>query len=328
MNTTNLVSMLSVCRPAGCKAERKFISHFLKPLGLKHDDVGNLYKRIGDLPLLWSCHTDTVHGRSSLQNVVVLDDWALLADGETSNCLGADDTIGVWIMAEMIKAKRPGLYVFHRAEEQGGKGSQHIAKNPKLLDGIDCAIALDRRGFGDVITHQCGRCCSDNFAQSLSKKLGGQFKPCDSGVFTDTANYTDIVGECTNLSVGYFDQHTKRECSDLRFAAELRDKLCDLDFSDLTIERKAGESDPKDLWSNVYDWDRWQHAASPYSKSTKSLWYNGSSYGGYSSKDEYVEMSLPELVEEYPDAVADILTAYGIREKDLIAELRSRGEIL
>jgi hypothetical protein len=332
MNTTNLLPMLSVMRPSGSKAERRFIKHFLSPLGLKHDDAGNLYKRIGDLPVLWSSHTDTVHGRSGLQAVTVLEDWALLADGETANCLGADDTVGVWLMSEMIKAKRPGLYIFHRGEECGGKGSSHIARNPKLLDGIECAIAFDRKGHSDVITHQCGRCCSDKFALSLAGKLGGTYKPCSGGVFTDTANYVDRIGECTNLSVGYYDQHSKRECTDLQFAAELRDKLLDLDFSDLETERKPGEKDTKDWsWSNhPYDldsWDNWGRSAHPYTGSS-SGW--SKSYGNsrhYTSWYDYDNKTMEELVEEFPDEVATILEACGVHEKELLQELRRMGVI-
>jgi hypothetical protein len=331
MNTNTLVDMLSIMRPAGSKAERRFIKHYLTPLGVKHDDVGNVYKRIGDLPILWSSHTDTVHGRSGMQSVTVLDNWAMLSDGETANCLGADDTVGVWIMTEMIKAKRPGLYVFHRAEEQGGRGSNHIRRNPKLLEGINCAIAFDRKGYGDVITHQGSRCCSDVFAEDLAKKLGGVYKPSDKGLFTDTANYTDHVAECTNLSVGYYDQHSKGECTDLTFAAELREKMCDLDFGSLPIIRKPGEHDAKDyMWSNhPYDIDNWHYQPDYYSKRGTNSTTTGWSKSSYTKYNMWAdEKSMVELVEEYPEAVAEILMAYGLQEKDLIEELKSRGEIL
>src|SRR5205085_807202 len=95
----------------------------------------------------------------------------------------------------------------------GGKGSGFIAdKNKKALDGIKFAIAFDRRGTKSIITFQRSkRCCSDDFAKSLAEQfdLG---HTCDTtGSFTDTASYTDLVGECTNISVGYEGAHSQGE---------------------------------------------------------------------------------------------------------------------
>lgn len=42
---------------------------------------------------------------------------------ETSNCLGADCTVGVWLITEMIKAGVAGIYVIHNNEEVGCIGS-------------------------------------------------------------------------------------------------------------------------------------------------------------------------------------------------------------
>jgi len=65
-------------------------------------------------------------------------------------------------------------------------GSKFIAKRtPALLTGIDYAIALDRKGSRDVITHQFGRCCSDAFAKSLAQGaellMAWAYKPDSSG---------------------------------------------------------------------------------------------------------------------------------------------------
>ena len=37
------------------------------------------------------------------------------------------------------------------------------------------------------------------------------WKTDTGGSFTDTANYTDIIPECTNLSCGYYNAHTQSE---------------------------------------------------------------------------------------------------------------------
>jgi hypothetical protein len=157
-------------------------------------------------------------------------------------------------MLQMIRRKIPGLYVFHRAEEIGGRGSSHTAgKEPDRLAGITHAIAFDRKGYSDTITHQGHRTCSDSFAADLSARLNAhnkffKFSGCANGIFTDTANYTDIIGECTNLSVGYFGQHTPSEYQDVAFACDLADALCGADWSGLVSSRKAGAVDPDDYY--------------------------------------------------------------------------------
>ena len=119
------LDMLAYKRPNGSASERKFINRFLRPLSVQEDAAGNLIKRIGTAPVLWSSHTDTVHRDSGKQHVILCEDGYVRAVG--SDCLGADDASGMWIMIEMIKAGVEGLYIFHRGEECGGHGSSHIA---------------------------------------------------------------------------------------------------------------------------------------------------------------------------------------------------------
>ncbi len=42
-----------------------------------------------------------------------------------------------------------------------------------------------------------------------------QFKDDKGGTFTDSANYIYNIPECTNISIGYFDQHSNEETFDL-----------------------------------------------------------------------------------------------------------------
>lgn len=249
-----LLDMLETCRPGGSKSEEAYIDRFIKPVCTHEDEYGNLFVVVpapdeGYPNILWSTHTDTVHHHDGTQKVEVTNGVAWTSDG---SCLGSDDTVGNWLALEMIRAQVPGTYVFHREEETGGGGSRHLAKNhPDWLGKFDCAIALDRAGYADVITYQTGgRCASDAFANSLAAILGGDFKPCDGGVFTDTANYTGLIGECTNLSVGYFKQHGPMEHTNLGFAYRLRHALIVADWSKLVFERKPGE----DEWEDDLRW--------------------------------------------------------------------------
>ena len=260
-----LLDMLSYKRPDHSQTDWEFISKFIcapnRDLDPQIDDAGNIWVTVGQAPaIMWSCHTDTVHhsgGRQELwfdgDHVRVVAKSAKLGK---SNALGADDTAGCWLALEMIRARVPGVYAFHRGEETGGHGSSHAAKHEThRFASVSACIALDRRGYDSVITHQGGeRCCSDAFAKSLAAILGGQFAPDDTGLFTDSANYTDAIGECTNLSVGYFDNHGPRESLDLSFVVALRDSMVAADWSALTFERQPGEEDPD--WAAYGQWSR------------------------------------------------------------------------
>jgi hypothetical protein len=249
---------LSYRRPAGSRTERRFLREIL-PAGAERDRHLNYHITVGDSSLLWSCHTDTVHRLGGRQLVDSANGMAFLAHEERqSNCLGADDTIGVWLMLEMIAAGVEGRYIFHYGEERGGIGSTALTRDAHwqpLLRQYRACIALDRMHYGDVITHQgLGRCCSTVFAESLAAILnagdaGFRYRPCAEGIYTDSAEYTDLIGECTNLSVGYFHQHSRSERADIDFAYRLRDVLIEADFSKLAIVRAPGEYDPND-WGN------------------------------------------------------------------------------
>lgn len=300
-----IVAMLGYKRPAGSRTERRFIADYLRPLALQQDKCGNLYRRIGDSPVLWSCHTDTVHRDGGKQNVRLIDGIATTAD-KASNCLGADDTAGVWLMVEMIKAERPGLYVFHRSEEIGGIGSSYIADSfPKLLEQSTIAIAFDRKGCNSVITHQWGgRCASDAFAYSLGNALAMGHRPDDTGSFTDTANYMGLIAECTNLSVGYVGEHTSKESLDVSYLIDLRDALLGLDGRDLIVERDPNYDE------DTFDREEWHSGVHAFTDADQSPRHT---------------LDIYQLVRDNPAEVADFLEEYGFSASELASVIRLRG---
>jgi hypothetical protein len=225
---------------------------------MQSDHFGNRFVHIGKSNTLFSCHTDTVHKSEGLQQVYYdsISDQLFVTNGQ-ADCLGADDGSGIWLMLQMIKNNIPGLYIFHRCEEIGGIGSQWIVDNNiSLLDGIDHAIAFDRKGKTSVITHMFDRVCSDQFASDLSELLGMGFTPDNTGVFTDTAQYTHIIPECTNISVGYNLQHSSREYQECGFLLSLRDRLLSIDWTQLKAYRDPSKPDPDNYWNWEDDWKK------------------------------------------------------------------------
>jgi len=319
-----LSEMLTYKRPHGSRSERDFIGRFIDTVpGMQADNFGNRYLRLGYQPsTMISCHTDTVHSDGGRQNIAYdsrLAEYRLVEtkpkpksarygarfSGRTNghwhkDCLGSDDATGIFVALNMIAARIPALYVFHRAEECGGRGSEYIAMHtPELVKGIDRCIAFDRRGRTDIITHQMmGRSASNTFALALADALGMHHAPCPLGTFTDSANYADLIPECTNVSVGYSLEHTSRESQNWDYLEELVDSVCTLDFSQLPAVRP--------LWdqaayvtvkrSNVA---RYGHTVTTYSdeplatvRNTRAYLdrYIADSYGPWDSDNDYCSL--------------------------------------
>lgn len=273
--TLLLATMHTYARPHGTATESAFIRHFIADLpNATCDDFDNWHVVIGDAPVIWSCHTDTVHRAEGRQHVKVQDGRLRLVRKSQSSCLGADDTVGVFLCREMILAGVAGHYMFHYGEEAGCIGSRSYADDhADDLAHYTHAIAFDRMGTADVITHQCGmRTCSDLFADYLADHLnvgGLHYSPSDRGLFTDTESYADIVSECSNVSVGYFGAHGRSEYVEVAHVLALRERLLALDPAALPVFRDPMVSD--NVWgyhygrgdSVVLDWpeeddERWQ----------------------------------------------------------------------
>ena len=236
-----LQKMLTYCRPHGGEGEHKFVQTFIRPYKPEEmkDTKGEVLAymvRVGevkDAPVLWSGHVDTMHKSDApvKQSIVYDEGCGMIYKDDKVMPLGADNGAGVWLLLEMIDAGVPGTYLFHRGEERGGIGSSGIATHhEEFLKQFKYAIAFDRRGTGDVITEQmCGVCCSDEFALAfaalLNTNVAMDYKPDNTGSFTDTANYIGTIPECTNVSVGYDNEHTPGETLDVWHLMQLRDAV-------------------------------------------------------------------------------------------------------
>ena len=142
----------------------------------------------------------------------------------------------------MISEKIPGLYYFFMGEESGCVGSSSLSRvlESKEHPTMNKCISFDRRGYDSVITAQSGVCASDEFAKELSSRFneyGFWFKPDPTGVYTDSAEFTDIIAECTNISCGYFSEHTKTEKQDLEFLELLGIVCTQIEWETLPIVR-------------------------------------------------------------------------------------------
>lgn len=291
------IDMIEYTRPHQGKSEAEYLERFILPNIDWVDEAGNHIKIVGNSEprILFSSHTDTVHRHDGKQKLFVNQgNNCLFSD---STCLGADDTVGNYLMLTMIENQIPGLYIFHRGEERGGIGSNWIAtETPKLLKNIDIAIALDRKGTDDVIQFQnYGRCCSERFASDLANLMeitGGD----EQGTFTDTANYTELIKECTNISVAYWDQHSKNERCDPSQIGLIEERLLKADWDSL----QAYGYEPEDSmhnWSLTYG----DNISYGVTRNTPSCPYDDRAH----NDDTYWD--LHELICNSPFVIADYL---------------------
>ena len=245
----------------------------------------------------FTAHQDTVDNKLGV-NELVIDEYGLLSvkDG---GVLGADCGSGMYIMIRMILAGKAGLYVFFSTEEQGRIGSSAYT----MPDTITKCISFDRKGTDNLITHQMGeRGCSDAFADAFIAAFDLPYKKDPTGSFTDSYSFFDKVPECINMSVGYYNQHTKNESQDVPFLESLVNACIALDWDALPVERDPSVTE----WEDD-DWDWYKP------KGNKKFKYNSQYYGKY----DPVIKSVDDFVYDYPWVVADLLEVYGVTLADL-----------
>lgn len=265
------------------------------------DGAGNLHvdtRLNSSNKTLFVAHVDTVH-RDQGPNKIRKTDTHWHADGAP---LGADDGAGVAMLMHLLHAGVPAYYIFTQGEECGGIGAKWLADNwQEGLAKFDRAIAFDRRGIDSVITHQgYGRCCSDAFAEALSTALNADdtlmYLPDNTGVYTDTAEFTDIIPECTNISVGYANEHSDRESLDVIHFVALAARAAAIDWDSLPTDRDPLVLDEREAWW-LSDWQG-SKATSVSSSSFADRWH-------MLSDDLIVEEGLrEELVDSIYDAMS------------------------
>jgi len=249
----------SLKRPHGSLTEATYVASLAKRLGpTMIDGAGNLHfdRREEHSRTLFVAHTDTVSKGEGANPIIVDGDWWCSAPNST---LGADDGAGIALLLHLMRHRIPGYYIFCRAEECGGQGSDYLALEHKdLLRQFDRAIAFDRKGVSSVITHQGSRCCSDKFGEALANALCTDeliYATDNTGVFTDTANFTEHISECTNISCGYEKEHSDKERLNVKHLKMLAQQIVKVDWEALPVVRSTIVEPPEHDWRGSKYWD-------------------------------------------------------------------------
>lgn len=271
--------------------ESQLVSHL--PKGHFKDVHGNYYYEIGQSKTAFTCHLDT----ACKEQVVVnhkFEKNIISTDGKS--ILGADDKAGMTILLYMIEKRIPGLYCFFIGEEVGCIGSGKACTD-KYFENYDRMISFDRRGTKSVITYQSSRrCCSDDFANELSSRLnkfGLSMGPDDTGVYTDSAEFTDVISECTNISVGYYKEHTSFEHQDIEHLIKLCIAVTKIDWETLPVMRDPSKVDYKSYTYKNYNYTSYEKSSESgwetygWGQSTKSSTRRSSKRKSYGYNDDF-----------------------------------------
>ena len=194
------------------------------------DDYGNVYVTKGEIsdgefyPCVVS-HTDTVH---TLDTINVKEEYLPNSKGNNSFSLkayndfgeptgiGGDDKCGVFACLQLLEELPKLKVAFFVSEETGCHGSKNA--DPKFFENVGYAIQFDAPENW-MVTERC-------WGTTLFDRRSDFFKHCDN-VLTESFPeklqyfshpYTDVYAlkesfdfSCINISIGYYDYHTKNE---------------------------------------------------------------------------------------------------------------------
>lgn len=215
----------------------------LLPKGVQKDRWGNYYIKVGNSKTIFTCHLDN-YCKTKVKINHVIDGNIIKTDGKS--ILGGDNKAGVTCLLYLIDQSVPGYYFFFAGEEPilsgGCWGSTQVVQHKSdLIKQFDRAIAFDRKMTGSIITRQMAQsCCSDEFADALISqfsKFGVQMKKDPTGYYTDTGNMIELVSECTNISIGVWNEHHNEEYVDISYVETIAKAAAKIDWESLPTKR-------------------------------------------------------------------------------------------
>lgn len=239
--------------------ESKLLTFF--PKNTNTDELGNFWIKIGESKTMFCAHLDTYS--REYRKVKHIINKNIISTDETT-VLGADDKAGITIMLYMIEHNIPGLYYFFRGEEGllaptstwGSKNA--LKKYADKFKNYDKCIAFDRKKKYSVITHQMWQeCCSPEFSKALIeefKKAGMPYQEDDGGFWCDSGTFMENIPECTNLSVGYDNEHTTKEYQDIKYLEDLCEAAIVINWENLPVKRDPEIYTPSKSYSSKYDY--------------------------------------------------------------------------
>lgn len=202
MNITLMKNLASMSQQKLYKYLLKFLYEHYGKSRIITDSGSEWMLALGDTPIMLCAHLDTVFDKPPINIFVDKEKHVMWAPAG----LGADDRAGVYaIMTLIMDGYKPSV-LFTTGEEMGCIGARKvIASLPNCPTKVKCLIQLDRRNNGESVFYGCMNTKFENWINSF-------------GFYTNTGTFTDISVLCpqwgvagVNLSVGYYNEHSKEE---------------------------------------------------------------------------------------------------------------------
>lgn len=182
---------------------REYTIKALKSLGYEKDiiETNDYVFAKGNIPVLLVAHLDTVH--RELPEIVYDRMKGILWSPQG---IGGDDRCGVYAILKICRRFKPYV-LFTTQEEVGGVGARIFTEeiDRGILEPINFAIEIDRRGRGQAVFYDCGNKEFQEMITSFGfKKEWGSFS--DISVLSPKYDFASV-----NLSAGYYNEHQKVE---------------------------------------------------------------------------------------------------------------------
>lgn len=201
----------------------------------------------GSLPIALVAHADTVHVQ--LPREIFFDQHNQVVWSPQG--IGADDRAGIFAIIDIIRDGLRPTVIICNDEEIGGLGAKaFVKKYPKPLDQINFMIELDRSGEKDMVFYSCDNPEFEDYLEPYGFVT-------DWGTFSDIATIAPAWGvAAVNLSIGYFDEHTKGERLYFDYMFSTIDKVKSI-LQDEMVENHPFEyietADPYKYYDKLYE---------------------------------------------------------------------------
>lgn len=183
------------------------------------DHYGNLFiTKNTTNPEYYACllaHTDAIVTNRGPYGILVKDGIirGYHKVDNTPCSLNADDSNGICVALQLLKALPDLKIVFTVEEEIGAVGAREAALNIDFLHNVKFFIQADRRGKSDLITHtNCIDVTSSEFLTDIASIMVKYGYTKARGTFTDVGEFCEAlkISGC-NVSCGYYSEHSVNE---------------------------------------------------------------------------------------------------------------------
>lgn len=178
--------------------------------------------------VMLTAHLDTVHNPKGAK-IIYVDFFNYKHYLWSPHGIGGDDRCGVLAIKRIIeKGYRPTV-LFCDKEESGGLGVSEFSNEYNGKLNLNCIIKLDYNGYNNLVFYEDN---NEDWKQFLKNLTGWKE---EKRSFNNNYNPYNFGCASVNLSVGYYNQHTKDEYIVLE---DLENSICIIEKIMNSVDKK------------------------------------------------------------------------------------------